>query len=149
MRKIDEWNPVFPKKGGASKTSDGAASVAARRAPDLVGAINRVLMAMKPRPPDAVHFFLGEGLRWIRVGFDGNETIAPSAVGEVGKVIASCLGPSEPLFFNALRPHDMLFFLEGGDPESVGMPADYFGTPFDEVLRAWGSSPSAASRKRA
>lgn len=126
MARIDEWNPVFPQKGEPSQP------------PDLVGAIYRALMSMKPRAPAAVHFYLGEGLRWIRVGFDGDQPpLKPAAVKEVGKVIEACIPPPGPLFFNALRPHDLLFFLESGDPDSVGLPAEYFGIPLRDVLRAW------------
>lgn len=151
MTRIDEWNPVLPKKGGAPKPPDGAPSPPAGTAPDLVHAIYRELMSMKPRPPVAVHFYLGEGLRWIRVGFEGNQPLEPAAVGVAGQAIRSCIGPSEPLFFHALRPHDLLFFLEGGEGEedSVGMPAECFGAPLENVLAAWGIKPAVASRSKA
>ena len=149
MTKIDEWTPVLPKKGERSKQPDSAAKPLAGSAPDLVGAIYSRLTSMEPRPPNAVHFYLGEGLRWIRVGFHGDEPIKPSKVRDVGQIIESCIEKQGPLFFHALRPYDMLFFLEGGaaESESIGMPASYFGAPLQEVLHAWGFNPSAASRK--
>lgn len=143
MSCIDEWNPVLPHvKEEASRPPP-----AARGAPNLVGTIYDGLMAMRPQPPAAVHFYLGEGLRWIRVGLNGDRAIEPSAVEHVGRIIESCAAPAGPLFFHALRPHDMLFFLEGGDAESIGMPPGYFGAPLDEVLHAWSNGPSVASRK--
>jgi hypothetical protein len=137
MTKIDEWNPVLPQKGEPSSDLK-----------DLVGAIYRQLMSMKPQPPDAVHFYLGEGFRWIRVGFDAAEPLEPSDVANVGRMIEACiLKEPGPLFFNALRPYDMLFFLKCEEEELIGMPAEYFGAPLEEVLLAWGVNPSAASRK--
>ena len=136
MTKIDEWNPVFPKKGEPATTAP------------LIGTIYERLMSMKSRPPNAVHFYRGEGLRWIRVGFEGDEPLEPPAVADVGRVIETCIPKEQgPLFFNALRPYDMLFFLEGEKKESIGMPPTYFGAPLKEVLNAWESKPSAASRK--
>lgn len=133
MIQIDEWTPLFPNKGETAKAPP----------PDD---IYRQLEAMKSRPPVAVHFYLGEGLRWIRVGFDGDQPLEPSAVANVGRIIETCMKKG-PLFFHALRPYDMLFFLEDGDKESVGMPASYYGTPLGEVLRSWGIKPSAASQE--
>jgi hypothetical protein len=73
----------------------------------------------------------------------------PSEVRGVGQIIESCIEKSGPLFFHALRPYDMLFFLKGGkaESESLGMRAEYFGAPLKKVLRAWRFNPSAASRK--
>jgi hypothetical protein len=126
MSQIDEWTPLFPKKGETPKPPP----------PDIYPR----LMAMKSRPPVAVHFFLGEGLRWIRVGFSGDEPLQPSAVAEVGRIIESCIKKG-PLFFHALRPYDMLFFLEGEEEKSMGMPANHYGAPLGEVLRLWGAKP--------
>lgn len=142
MTRIDEWNPVLPPTGGASKPPEGRPSPPAAGEPDLVGAIYEGLEAMQPRPPVAVHFYLGEGLRWIRVGFDGDEVLEPAAVAAVGRVIAACAGRSGPLFFHALRPYDMLFFLEGGAADSAGLPAEWFGAPLEDVLQAWGIKAS-------
>lgn len=150
MTRIDEWNPVLPKKGGSPKPPNGAPSPPAGSAPDLVRTIYRELVAMQPRAPVAVHFYRGEGLRWIRVGFEGNVPLEPSAVAVAGQAIRSCIGPSAPLFFHALRPHDLLFFLEGGEGEedSLGMPAECFGAPLEDVLDAWGIKPAVAGRKQ-
>jgi hypothetical protein len=151
MTRIDEWNPVLPKKGGSPKPPDGAPAPPAGSAPDLVGAIHDKLTALRPRAAVAVHFYRGEGLRWIRVGFDGDQPLEPAAVDVAGRAIRSCIGPSEPLFFHALRPHDLLFFLEGGaaEADSLGMPAECFGAPLEDVLAAWGNTPPAAGRKQA
>lgn len=142
MIKIDEWNPVLPPKGERSKQPDSAAKPVARSALDLVGAIYSRLTSMEPRP-NAVHFYLGEGLRWIRVGFDGDEPIKPSEVKHVGQIIESCIEKPGTLYFHALRPYDMLFFLEGGEAESesLGMPVTYFGAPLVEVMNAWEFNP--------
>ncbi len=131
MSQIDEWTPFFPKKGEAPKAPPP-------------GDIYRRLIAMKSRTPAAVHFYLGEGLRWIRVGFSEDEPLDPAAVAEAGRIIESCI-PNGPLFFHALRPYDMLFFLEGGDANSRGMPASCYGAPLAQVLRSWGINPSRAA----
>ena len=133
MSKIDEWTPLFAKKG----------EVAREPAP---GDIYRRLVEIESRPPAAVHFYLGEGLRWIRVGFDGEEPLDPSAVVLIGRAIESCI-PKGPLYFHALRPYDLLFFLEGGDAESEGMGASCYGAPLADVLRSWGVEPSPAPIK--
>ena len=133
MRQIDEWTPLFLKKGETANAPP----------PD---AIRSRLEAMKSRPPVAIHFYLGEGLRWIRVGFSGDEPLGPSAVATVGRIIETCM-PGRPLFFHALRPYDMLFFMEGGDPESRGMPASCYGAPLGEVLRSWRVKKSVAVGK--
>lgn len=142
MTKIDDWSPVFPRKRGQSSSRPGRGSAFAEDAPATVDAIHDRLMTLKPRPPVAVHCYLGEGLRWIRVGFDGDTPIAPSLVEQVGRAIEACV-PEEPLFFNALRPYDMLFFIEGGDPASTGLPARYFGVRLDDLLPAWEPDPPA------
>jgi hypothetical protein len=138
MHKINEWDSVFPRTTRPSDRRTGADPAGAIAMPVSVAAIQDGLMSLKPQPPDAVHFYLGEGLRWIRVGFDRNEPIKPAAVAHVGRIIASCLPRSEPLFFHALRPRDMLFFLENGEKDSTGMAPEAYGTPLDEVLHAWG-----------
>ncbi|MFC5499434.1 hypothetical protein ACFPOE_17950 [Caenimonas terrae] len=143
MGKIDEWNPVYPNEGVPAQRPAGAHAPALATTAALVDSIYRTVMKLQPR---AVHFYLGEGLRWIRVGFNGQGPLAPQAVAEVGGAIASCLPRSQPLFFHALRPHDLLFFLEGGESESIGMPAEYFGTPLQDVLAAWKLAPAPPKR---
>jgi hypothetical protein len=126
MSQIDEWTPLFPKTGETPKPPP----------PEIYPR----LMAIKTRPPVAVHFYLGEGLRWIRVGFSGDEPLEPSAVVDVGRIIESCIDKG-PLFFHALRPYDMLFFLEGEGEvkKKMGMPAGCYGAPLSEVLHSWGA----------
>lgn len=162
MSRIDEWNPVYPKQVGSPEPPPPAAkpptSGAPHRpappappvqpAPSLVEEIYGKLLLMQPDPPIRVHFYLGEGLRWIRVGFDGDWPLTPRAIRDVGEVIQTCIAPPGPLYFHALRAHDMLFFLEGGKEESIGMPAACFGTPLDEVLQAWGLIRPAAPRNK-
>lgn len=133
MSQIDEWTPLFPRKN----------EVAKEPAP---GEIYRRLTEIDSGRPVAVHFYLGEGLRWIRVGFGEEEPLRPSAVVDVGRAIERCLRTG-PLYFHALRPYDMLFFLDGGDPDSTGMPAEYYGAPLVDVLRSWGLEPSPAPIK--
>lgn len=148
MSRIVEWTPLLPKLGEESKPSAAPVAVTgAVSAPGLPEKIHARLVALKPRPPVAVHFYLGEGLRWIRVGFDGEKPIGPPELRSVGEGIQSCLAKSDPLYFHALRPLDMLFFLEGGDEESMGMPAEFYGTPLRSVLDAWGIKAAAAARK--
>lgn len=142
MNKINEWDPVFPDRAEVSKPTGRAGSE-----PHLVDKICDRLKSMKAQPPSAVQFYRGEGLRWIRVGFDGSKPLKPAAVKDVGQIIESCIAPSEPLFFHALRPYDMLFFLEGGAAKSVGMPPRSFGSPLGEVLQSWGIKPSQAPQK--
>jgi hypothetical protein len=122
--------------------------------PSLEGAIGKALRSL-PRPPSAVHFYLDEGLRWIRVGFWTDPTLQQADVRDIGCAIATCIEREGPLYFHALRPRDVLFFLEGGKPEKIGMSADSFGVPLDEVLHAWDlarppavEKPKASHRKR-
>jgi hypothetical protein len=138
MRRSNEWEPLLPKSRHPPKPPEGAAQYGAEGELDSPDAISSRLESMKPQPPNAVHFYQGEGLRWIRVGFDGDEPIKPEVVAAVGHVIASCVANSGPLFFHALRPHDMLFFLRGGKRTPIGMPAEAYGAPLDQVLHAWG-----------
>ncbi len=140
MSCIDEWNPVPPHAKERTTRPPPAA-------PNLVEDIHGALMAMKLHPPMSIHFFLGEGLRWIRVGWDSDTPIQPTAVESVGRTIEGCAAAEGPLFFHALRPQDMLFFLEGGHAESTGMPPSYFGAPLRDVLNAWGIGRPVASRK--
>jgi len=113
----------------------------------MVELISEKLKSLTPQPM-AVHFYLGEGLRWIRVGFDGTVPLKPAAVKTVGRIIAPCVAKSGPLYFHALRPHDMLFFLSDGEEKSIGMPAECFGTPLEDVLRAWGVKGKSARPSR-
>jgi len=138
MIKIDEWTPLFPKNLeplGAPPFKRSFPS-----AQEVADRIYRLLVEIRPTPPIAVHFYLGEGLRWIRVGFGGSDPLRPPTVGDIGRRIASCV-PEETLFFHALRPYDMLFFLADGELESSGMPATDFGAPLVEVLNAWKLHP--------
>lgn len=96
------------------------------------------LLARQRKPPMAVHFYQGEGLRWIRVGFEQGSSPGPKQVGTVGRLIAGCIERPERLYFHALRSHDMLFFLEGGKDKSKGMQPGCFGRPLEDVLDAWG-----------
>lgn len=142
MTRIDDWTPIYPAGGATSDSAAQGPSGPQIGGPNLVAAIHGGLMKLRPHPA-AVHCYMGEGLRWIRVCYGGGEPLTPALVGEVGRTIATCL-PGGPLFFNALRPYDMLFFLEGGNPASIGSPAGHFGVPLDELLRAWESDPRAA-----
>lgn len=142
MNRIDEWTPVYPKQVASSSKPEGRVGAAARNAHRLVEAIHGQLLSLDPRPA-AVHFYFGEGLWWIRVGFNGGGPLTPSDVEKVGKAIkAGIADPEDRLYFHALRPHDLLFFLEGDDPDLTGMPPECFGTPLDIVLRAWRFAPS-------
>lgn len=109
----------------------------------LVNAICDRLALLKPEVPSAVHFYLGEGLRWIRIGFaaDG-KALKPAAVRQIGAAIVPCLTAGETLYFHALRPHDILFFLEGGKPSKIGLPPKYFGLPLRELERQWNLRPA-------
>ena len=147
MNRIDEWTPVYPKQVASSNEPDGRAGAAAPKAPSSIEAIRGQLLSLDPRPI-AVHFYLGEGLRWIRVGFNSDSPLTPSDVEKVGRAIKAGIADEEdPLYFHALRPHDLLFFLESDDLDSTGMPPECFGTPLDVVLQAWGFAPSTAPRK--
>ncbi len=55
MTRIDDWTPVFPRKGEPPKPPAGAASARAKAAPNPVDAIHDGLMKMRQRPPVAVH----------------------------------------------------------------------------------------------
>lgn len=126
-----EWGAIPPEAGKAPKPPPAAA----KRLPNLVDAIGAALSTLQPSPSD-VHFYMGEGLCWIRVGFAA-VTLQPAAVGEIGSVIAGCLPRQVKLYFHALRPRDVLFFLEGGRADKVGMPAESFGVALEKVLQAW------------
>lgn len=141
-----DWDAVPPEPGKAPKWPSAPA---AKGVASLVGAIGDALRSLQPRPPSAAHFYLGEGLRWIRVGFVADPVLQPTAVRDIGGAIAGCV--REVLYFHALRPHDLLFFLEGGNAGKVGMPATSFGVPLEEVLQAWGlaSGPAAARKPNA
>lgn len=140
-----EWDAIPPEPGQAPKRPPAAA---ASQRPDLADAIVEALRSLRPRPPSAVHFYLGEGLRWIRVGFGTGPTLQPAVVREIGSAIASCVARHGVLYFHALRPRDVLFFLEGGNADKIGMPADAFGVPLDEVLHAWHLAPAAKPKAR-
>jgi hypothetical protein len=71
------------------------------------------------------------------VGFKSDGPLKPSSVERVGNVITSCLPQPEKLFFHALRPYDLLFFLEGDDADSIGAPSKDYGMPLADVLKAW------------
>ncbi|HET8748548.1 MAG TPA: hypothetical protein VFM98_23340 [Ramlibacter sp.] len=133
MLHINEWDPVpwdvpLPEKGLPFELPAGTA-----------GAIRDRLLQLAQDPPIAVHFFRGEGLRWIRVGFDKDSIRRPADVKRIGDAIRSALQPADgKLYFQALRAHDLLFFLDtGGDASTKGMDPDHFGEPLDAVLQAW------------
>lgn len=140
-----EWDSIPPEPGKAPKEPP-----AVSHKPSLEDAIAEALRSLRP-PPGAVHFYLGEGLRWIRVGFGTTgPTLQPTAVREIGRAIAKCVAWDGPLYFHALRPRDVLFFLERGNPEKVGMSAESFGVKLDEVLHAWNlASPRTAVKPKA
>src|SRR5437899_10277156 len=124
-----QWDAIEP-----GKALKGPPAVSHK--PSLEDAIGKALRSL-PQPPSAVHFYLGEGLRWIRVGFWTDSILQLTAVQEIGNAIAPCVEGKGPLYFHALRSRDVLFFLEGGKPEKIGMSAHSFGFPLDEVLDAW------------
>jgi hypothetical protein len=144
MLRIDEWkapdwtrlvwSEIPPQPGQRPQSPPGTGAPAA---PGLASQIGDRLELLRRRP-HAVHFYTGEGLRWIRVGFAGAR-LAPPAVGDVGRAIAPCVGGTRKLYFHALRPHDLLFFLPGTKSEAAktGMPMEYFGDPLASVLRSW------------
>ena len=127
MIKINEWDKVWSAAASGGPPSGR-----------LINAICDSLAELAPRPR-AVHFYRGEGLRWIRVGFDDGAILEPTRVKEVGDRIRTCLAGSDPLYFQALRPHDLMFFVpgDGGGADAVGMAPEYFGRPLDQVLQAW------------
>lgn len=137
-----EWSEVPPPPEGRPR----AAAAAARETPTTqqVEKICARLRTLGARAPEAVHFFQGEGLRWIRVGFAEARPLAPERVREVGQRIAAAIPQGEPLYFHALRPRDMLFFLPDGNPGKSGMPPDAFGVPLPRMLEAWGLKPPPA-----
>jgi len=113
--------------------------------------VERIAQALKaqPRAPAAVHFFDGEGLCWIRVGFAEDQPLAPLLVRDIGLAIDACLpARRRPLYFQALRAHDMLFFLEGGAQNKSGMPPGSFGAPLAQVLQDWELAPVTPARPR-
>jgi hypothetical protein len=134
-----QWDGIDP--GKALK-----APPAVSHKPSLEDEIGKALRSL-PRPPSAVHFYLGEGLRWIRVGFRTGPSLQQAAVREIGSAIATCVAGE--LYFHALRPHDVLFFLTGGKPEKVGMSAKSFGVPLDKVLDAWDHARAPKAAKKA
>ena len=142
-----KWDAIPPEPGKAPKEPP-----AVSHKPSLEDAIAKALRSLRPRPPSAVHFYLGEGLRWIRVGFWTDPTLQQTDVREIGSAIVTCVAREGPLllYFHALRPRDVLFFLGGGKPEKLGMPMKSFGVPLDELLQAWGlASPPAVAKPKA
>jgi hypothetical protein len=143
--KSPEWIPLHWDSADLGKVPKGPSAV--RRPPDLEDAITDALGSLRPRPPNAVHFYLGEGLRWIRIGFLNETKLQPADVGKIGRAVAGCVKRGEgPLYFHALRPHDLLFFLKGGRPDKVGMSAEAFGVPLDEMLHAWNLIKASPTR---
>lgn len=133
MLQINEWDAVpwnlpLPEPGGTFGATGGTAEK-----------IHQQLLKIEQDPPAAVHFFKGESLRWIRVGFGPDSVRVPGDVRRVGSAIEAGLQPADgKLYFQALRAHDLLFFLAtGGDAGSKGMNPEFFGEPLDEVLKAW------------
>jgi hypothetical protein len=137
-----EWSEVPPPPGRPPKAVN--AEVAATPTTQQVEKICALLRTLGARAPEAVHFFQGEGLRWIRVGFAEAQPLAPERVREVGQRIAAAIAAGEQLYFHALRPHDMLFFLRDGNPRKGGMPPGAFGVPLPQMLEAWGLKPLPA-----
>lgn len=152
MSHIDEWEvptfalpdpaaqPPATGKPPQSKTPTGPASTLARD-------IDARLSELSPAPA-IVHFYTGEGLRWIRIGYDGDVPLRQAVAAQAGRAIAQCLGAaSTPLYFHAMRPHDLLFFIEGSerDRDGLGMPAHFYGAPLPDVLSAWGEAPPEPS----
>jgi hypothetical protein len=152
MRQINEWETpawaphaweeVPPPAGRPPRPL--APPAAASATTQQVERICASLRALGAKAPEAVHFFQGEGLRWIRAGFGTGEALAPARVRDVGSRIAAALAPDEQLYFHALRPHDMLFFLQDGNPAKSGMPPQAFGMPLPRLLQAWGLKPLPA-----
>lgn len=137
MSLIDEWTPLFPK--------NGEDSVGVRRAQER---IYDGLLKLAPRPI-GVHYYLGEGFRWIRVGYNGYAPLTPADALEVADAIESTMGEQRsPLYFHALRPHDMLFFLKHGNADSEGLPAEFYGVPMDALRAAWQDAVQGAPRSR-
>jgi hypothetical protein len=145
MSHIDEWevlrlelpdpNAVPPTTGQQSR---GKAPLAPASA--LARDIDARLDQLKPAPA-IVHFYRGEGLRWIRIGYGGEVPITLAMVVQAGQAIEAGLAhASQKFYFHAMRPHDALFFIEGdqSDADGLGMPARFYGAPFGEVLKAWG-----------
>lgn len=136
MIHINEWDPVrwdTPRPPAADPTTPAERPKAQTA---LVDEISGRLAKLR-KPPMAVHFYLGEGLRWIRVGFGDRRPLAPAAVATIGQLIADCVGDAGSVYFHALRPHDMLFFVEGGKAKSTGMGPEDYGLPLEQVLKAW------------
>lgn len=132
MSLIDEWTPLFPKEG-----EDPAPTRHAQKR------IYQRLLELQP-PPIGVHYYLGEGFRWIRIGFNGQAPLVPDDALKVADTIESSMGEQQsPLYFHALRPHDLLFFLAHGNADSEALPASFFGTPMQEIRTAWGAAKPA------
>lgn len=141
-----EWDATPPAWGTRPKKPAGAAAPPAGQLPRLVDTICRALERVKDGPR-VVHFHGGEGLRWIRVGFAHDRTLKTEDVQRVGLAIAAQVGDRDgPLYFHALRPRDLVFFLPFGKADRVGMDARAFGMPLNDLLRAWGLEPPRPSR---
>ncbi len=145
MSHIDEWevpryelpDPDAPPPSTSQKLRSralpGPASTVARD-------IDARLDQLNPAPA-IVHFYRGEGLRWIRIGYGGEVPITLAMVVQAGQAIEAGLAhASQKFYFHAMRPHDALFFIDGdeNDLDGLGMPATFYGAPFGEVLKAWG-----------
>ncbi|MFT3720738.1 hypothetical protein [Pseudorhodoferax sp.] len=161
MSHIDEWNrPVFRLRRTQPPTDPPLTAKRPDPAPEppLAQRIAAGLAGLRPAPA-IVHFYLGEGLRWIRIGYAEDVLLGPATAVQAGQAIAQCIAPGEPpLYFHALRPRDLLFFVEGGDPDGEGLPASAYGAPFDTVRDAWSAAtppaqaearPATARRKAA
>jgi hypothetical protein len=145
--KSPDWIPLQWDATEPGKALKGPPAVSHK--PSLEDAISKALRSL-PQPPSAVHFYLDEGLRWIRVGFWADLTLQQTDVRDIGCAIATCVEREGPLFFHALRPRDVLFFLKRGNPKKIGMSAESFGVPLDDVLKAWKlASPRTAVKSKA
>lgn len=141
-----DWDAIPPAPGARPQAPPDPPGARPSRPADAF----RASLESLPQPgPNAVHFYKAEGLRWIRVGFDRPGMLQPASVAEVGAALASCLPRRQVLYFHALRPHDLLFFLDDGDPGKAGLGPEHFGQPLGQVLQAWGLAAAPAPRQRA
>lgn len=154
MSHIDEWEvpklefpdpqakPPPASQSRQSKPPPGPASTLAKD-------IDARLDALSPAP-SIVHFYRGEGLRWIRIGYGGDVPITLAMVVQAGQAIAAVVAQlPKKFYFHAMRPHDALFFIEGdeSDLDGLGTPATFYGAAFPDVLKAWGVAPDQAADK--
>jgi hypothetical protein len=132
---INEWNAV---PWDVPLPTDGKPLPRASQSAD---AITAKLQALTQDQPMALHFYRGDGLRWMRVAFGMEKVRQPADVVRVGQAIRSGLRPAdEVLYFHALRSYDLLFFLDAGETSKKEMEIRHFGAPLEHVLKAWNMS---------